>query len=217
MAIKYYPLSRVKTNLNTRGNVYSLNGKSYTGPYYLTYDGLAYTGVNPVTGPNELLQLLNIIDAPSGGTNLQSRYNRLIKPGTRPIQETIQASQQTSTVSLKQLVPYYPVMVESYYQTGYFTRYFAKKVNMNSYIMEISEEDWTNITNNEDSTYEDYEVMDMFWQLKGPKNDQRVSQYEIKAGVYDTNKRVTEGKAKSFNGIIQYIGGDYTKYARITD
>jgi hypothetical protein len=108
-------------------------------------------------------------------------------------------------------------MIESYYQTGYFTRYFAKKVNMNSYIMEISEDDWTNITNNEDLTYEDYEVMEMFWQLVGPKNDQRVSQYQVNAGVYDTNKRVTEGKAKSFNGLVEYIGGDYTKYARITE
>lgn len=217
MSIKYYPLSRVKTGLNTRGNVYSLNGKPYTGPYYLTYDGLAYTGKDPVTGPNELLQLINTTGNTQGVVDLRSRYSRSARVNNNSDQNTIQASQQAQAVSLKQLVPYYPVMIESYYQTGYFTRYFAKKVNMNSYIMEISEDDWTNITNNNDALYEDYEVTSMFWQLVGPKNDQRVSQYQINAGVYDTNKRVTEGKAKSFNGIVEYIGGDYTKYARITE
>jgi hypothetical protein len=57
----------------------------------------------------------------------------------------------------------------------------------------------------------------MFWQLTGPKNDKRVSQYQIIGGVYDTNKRVTEGKAKGFIGIVEFIGGDYTKFAKLTE
>jgi nitric oxide reductase activation protein len=35
-------------------------------------------------------------------------------------------------------------------------------------------------------------------------------------GVYDTNKRVTEAKQKTFRGIVEFIGGDYVKFARIT-
>jgi hypothetical protein len=43
-----------------------------------------------------------------------------------------------------------------------------------------------------------------------------VSQYQIKGGVYDTNKRVTEQKALTFRGLIEFIGGEYTKFAKIT-
>jgi hypothetical protein len=56
----------------------------------------------------------------------------------------------------------------------------------------------------------------MLWQLTGPLNDTRISQYQIKGGVFNTNKRVTEAKQKSFRGIIEFIGGDYIKFARIT-
>jgi hypothetical protein len=56
----------------------------------------------------------------------------------------------------------------------------------------------------------------MLWQLTGPLNDTRISQYQIQGGVFDTNKRVTEAKQKGFNGIIDFIGGDYTKFAKIT-
>ena len=86
---------------------------------------------------------------------------------------------------------------------------------MSSYIMEISYTDWATIKSKED--YEDYQTIELFWQLTGPLNDKRISQYQIKGGVYDTNKRITEGKAKGFNGLVDYIGGDYTKYARITE
>ena len=58
--------------------------------------------------------------------------------------------------------------------------------------------------------------MDMLWQLTGPLNDTRKSQYQIVGGVFSTNKRVTEAKQKSFRGIVEFIGGDYVKYARIT-
>ncbi len=61
-----------------------------------------------------------------------------------------------------------------------------------------------------------YETADILWQLTGPLNNKRISQYQVQGGVYDTNKRVTEAEAKTFRGLVEFIGGDYTKFARIT-
>jgi hypothetical protein len=61
-----------------------------------------------------------------------------------------------------------------------------------------------------------YESTSILWQLTGPLKDTRISQYQIKGGVYDTNKRVTEQKALTFRGLIEFIGGEYTKFAKIT-
>jgi len=211
-SIKYYPLSRVRTGLNTSGNQYRLNGQPYRGPYYLTYKGEAYTGKNPAVGPNELLQPINLVSQVGVG-NIQNRRSRLAVetlPTTRAAINTIAFQPE-----LKQLVPYYPVVLESEYTQGHFTRYFAKKVNTNSYILEISYEDYINIA--EDNKYEDYEATDLFWQLTGPLTDKRVSQYQIIGGVATTNERIVTTKAKSFNGLVEFIGGNYTKFARITE
>lgn len=210
MAARYYPLSRVRTGLKTGGTQYLLNGQPYRGPYYLTYKGEAYTGTNPATGPNELLTPRN-----DEGTQLV-RGTR--STTARPDDQSRRAAlpQDRNRLALTQIVSYYPFPLEVDYERGYFTRYFAKKANTNSYIMEISYDQYVDITEVNNPAFEDYLAVDMFWQLKGPRNDTRVSQYEIRAGVYDTNKRVTENTAKGFRGLVEYIADDYTKFARIT-
>ncbi len=204
----YYPSTRIKTNLYTRGNEYQLpNGRSYTGRYYLTYKGEAYTGINPVVGTNQLLKPIPTNTDPAAPANsytVASSQNQ-----SRFVNE--------SEIQLKELVPYYPIPTESDYNLGYFTRYFAKYVTGPQYIVEISQTDYANIKNgNVAPTILSYETEQMLWQLTGPKNDTRISQYQIKGGVFDTNKRVTEAKERTFRGIVNYIGGDYTKFARIT-
>lgn len=213
MAFKYYPASRIRTGLKTGGNQYTLNGRPYSGAYYLTYKGEAYTGANPATGPNELLTPRVAETAVSANRLLKRKSALAIQREAAEINRT--QIVPGAVVELKQIVPYYPVVTESDYQLGYFVRFFAKKVNMNSYIMEISYESYINITENTDVSYEDYQAVKMFWQLTGPLNTVRLSQYEVKAGVSDTNKRVTENTAKGFRGLVEYIGGNYTKFARI--
>ena len=213
MSIRYYPTSRIKTGLKTAGNQYLLNGKPYKGDYYLTYKGEAYTGKNPTTGPNELLTIIGS-DNPLGTAARQTTRAAAVRGGNSGI--GVVYDKEKRQTSLQQLVPYYPFPLENDYTRGYFTRYFAKKVNTSGYIIEISYDQYVDTIEENDPAFEDYEAVDMFWQLKGPLNDQRLSQYEIKGGVYDTNKRITENTAKGFNGLIEFIGGDYTKYARIT-
>lgn len=215
--IKYYPLTRIKANLYTRGNTYELNGKPYTGRYYLTYDGKAYTGVNPILGNNKLLTLLKQSldsNSPKLGASTAIAGNYQYNDYTKA---RSQNTQGTSLTNLQDLQPYYPVVTESQYQVGYFTRYFAKKITGPGYIFEISQADYAVLQSNDyPEDFRLYESVSLIWQLVGPLRDVRVSQYQIKGGVYTTNKRITEQKALSFKGLVEFIGGDYTKFARIT-
>ena len=215
--IKYYPQTRIKTDLYTRGNAYKLpNGTAYTGRYYLLYDGTAYTGANPVVGTNQQLTPIN--------SRSSTLTNSTASPSTQYEVTTFKNSFSNknnnttlSDLELKELVPFYPTPVESDYQLGYFTRYFAKNVTGPGYILEISQNDYANVTDGVyNSTSLLYEVTTLLWQLTGPLNNRRLSQYQIQGGVFDTNKRVTEAKTVSFKGLVDYIGGDYIKFARIT-
>ena len=214
--IRYYPLTRIKTDLYTRGTTYKLpNGEPYIGRYYLTYEGKAYTGANPTVGTNEEL------------TRLEATSNKISQASSTGTVYTIVKSQNTisqtgltaalSNNQLQELEPYYPVVLESDYQIGYFTRYFAKKITGPGYIFEISKAQYANIQNNANpQDFLVYESTSILWQLTGPLRNTRVSQYQIKGGIIDTNKRVTEQKALTFRGLVEYIGNDYTKFARPT-
>lgn len=217
MPLKYYPLNRVVTGLYTRGNEYlTPDGKLYTGKYYKTFDNKAFTGTNPVLGTNLLLTpVTQDPDNHRGGrtpTLAAETYAALQNSNLNPDRNT------DNNGRLTELAPYYPSPLDSDYARGYFTRYFAKTVSGPGVIFEISKLDFTKIQNGdiEVENILGYESIDMLWQLTGPLKDTRISQYQIKGGVFDTNKRVTETKNKVFNGLIDYIGGDYIKFARIT-
>lgn len=205
--LKYYPLTRIRQNFYTRGTEFQLpDGKFYTGRYYVTYDGKAYTGINPVLGTN-----LPLTEA-SKNQNISTTKKTYAQAA--PSQQS-QLSQ--NDLELTELTPYYPVVLDSDYARGYFTRYFAKNVSGPGFIIEISKLDWTKIKNgNVSPNVLGYQTTEMLWQLTGPLKDTRISQYQIKGGVFDTNKRVTESKAKGFNGLVAFIGGDYIKFAIIT-
>ena len=206
MSLKYYPLTQIRPNLYTRGNEFTTpNGKPYVGRYYLTYDNKAFTGINPVLGDNEELTVIR-----SNSNNSSDAY---IVASTQNTQKRT----KNSDVQLSDLTSYNPVPIASDYSRGYFTRYFAKNVSGPQYIIEISQMDYSQLQNgNVSPNVLGYESTSMLWQLAGPLKDTRKSQYEIQGGVYDTNKRVTEAKQLGFRGIIEFIGEEYTKYAKIT-
>lgn len=206
--IKYYPLTRIKQNQYTRGGEFQLpNGTFYAGRYYLTYDGKAYTGINPVLGSNEPLK------ASSTNTNTTVAKASYANASTSGAQKEI----PQSDLELTELAPYYPEPLSNDYTRGYFTRYFAKNVSGPGFVLEISKLDWTKIQNgNVAANTLGYQTMDMLWQLTGPLNDKRISQYQIQGGIIETNKRITEAKNKGFNGIVAYIGDEYTKYSKPT-
>lgn len=218
MALKYYPLSRIIPNKYTRGNEFLLaDGSSYTGKYYITYNNRFFTGINPVLSTGkEIFRIRDAKIVPTNTSSIPNPFNR------GSINTTAQQIFDTATGQfsgpLTELSPYFPIVLTSDYARGYFTRYFAKNVIGPGFILEISKEDWSQIQNGGvDRGVLAYETMDMLWQLTGPMYDTRKSQYQIVGGVYTTNKRVTESKQKTFRGIVEFIGGDYTKFAKITD
>lgn len=215
--VKYYPLTRIKTNLYTRGTTYkTADGKPYTGRYYLTYEGKAYTGTNPIVGTNqELSPIVKPLNQDSPIRIQQSQNYAVAK-----LQNTVSQNQLdllTNKQQLEELQSYYPVVLDSDYEKGYFTRYFAKNVSGPGYIIEISQGSYASIQNkNYPADVLVYEVTSILWQLTGPLHDTRISQYQVQGGVYDTNKRVVEAKNLGFRGLVEFIGGDYTKYAKVT-
>jgi len=211
MPLKYYPLTRMKTDLYTRGNQFvTPDGKFYAGKYYKTFDDKAYVGANPVVGTNVELREVK----------LDLEHANIGRPPTLEADTYTVVAENPRVVSdglLEELIPYYPEPIPSDYQQGYFLRYFAKNVTGPQYVVEISQIDYYLLEQNKIApNILSYQYVSMLWQLTGPLRDKRVSQYQIIGGVFDTNKRVTENTQKGFRGIEEFIGGDYTKFARIT-
>jgi hypothetical protein len=219
MTLRYYPQTQIKQNLYTRGGQLTLvDGTNYSGRYYVTSDGKAYTGINPAIGTNQLLipATIKTTNTTNNITSTTLSLNPAIVQATSTSGNLNPISSAEASV-LTKLNPYYPVPLDTDYQRGYFTRYFAKYVTGPGYVVEVSEADWTKIQNGQVSTTSlGYESTSILWQLTGPLHNTRVSQYQVKGGVYDTNKRTTETAAVGFIGLKAFIGEDYTKFAQIT-
>lgn len=211
--LRYYPSFRIKTDLLTNGSEYNTVNGPYKGRYYLTYDGRAFTGPNPIVGPNEELFSNKFEQTNStflNNSNLSGNVKNIIAQKTGVSIKKAQAKRDSPT-------PYFPIPNESDYKKGYIMRSFIKKVNDMGFIIEISPEEYDNFQNgtvNYDvSFYLTYQIM---WKITGPLNNVRLGQYETRAGIIDTNKRLVETGNKTFLGLTDFIGGDYTKFARPT-
>jgi hypothetical protein len=111
--------------------------------------------------------------------------------------------------------PYYPYPLEEDYNKGYIIRYFAKKKNDSGYIVEISENEYNSIQKGTAPyNVSMYMTGKIFWKLTGPLNSIRISQYDTRAGIVETNKRLVEDLDKRMLGMVEFINGDYSKYSR---
>lgn len=231
MALRYYPSFRIQTNQSTSGGDYTVNGQLYKGKFYLTYDGSAYSGENPLTGPNQLLQpvpqydnapVLSKKTLPSILTDSLAKVTPNISSLRAPDQQqTMKQTTKTWSSTVKNPTggptPYYPYPLDTDYTRGYIIRNFAKRVNDVGYVVEISPDEYTNIQNgNIQYDVSMYMTGQIFWKLTGPLNSVRISQYDTRAGIIETNQRLTETLNKTFLGITDFIGGDYTKWAKPT-
>jgi hypothetical protein len=207
--IRYYPKSKVKTNLTTSGNEYTESGIPYSGKYHLTFDGRAFSGPDPIIGPSiELTKIEDYTNAP--GVAGQSLSAKSIRTLTK--QAKLTGKSQSAPV------PYYPSPLKSDYDKGYVIRYFVKRINQQGYVTEVSEQEYNSIKNGTaDYDISMYQAIGLFWKLTGPLNQKRVSQYDIRTGIIDTNKRLVEDANKSFLGIKEFIGEKYDQFAKPTE
>ena len=221
MPIRYYPLSKIKAGKKTNGGEFLLDGKSYRGSYYQTFDGQYYTGVNPIIGKNEKLTK---ITNPKTSIHPQSVVNKQPRNMLLEIENTEVDMQSIAKpvfpVPQFKGVPtsYFPLAVESDYSKGYLTRYFIKKTNSKGYVTEISPEEHAAVLNGAvpyDVSF--WQTIEIFWKLTGPLKAKRISQYQVRAGIIDTNQRLIENADKTFVGIKDFINGEYDKFARVTE
>lgn len=209
MPLRYYPSYATINNLTTNGNEFFLNGIPYSGKYYETIDNEFYSGPNPETGPSERLLKINSYAGTPGLDNIQLSFNSQKELAIKTNVQSNRIQGQPSS--------FFPQPTEEDYTKGYITRYFTKKENEKGYIIEISRDGYNDIVNG-DTDYDIrlYQVTTILWKLTGPLNNTRKSQYNVIPGIIETNKRLTEAANKNFLGIVDFIGGDYTKFARPT-
>jgi hypothetical protein len=208
--LRYYPSYATINNLITRGNEFFLNGLPYSGKYYETIDGEFYSGPNPETGPSEkLIRINNYIGTPGlNNTQLPFKIKEQLALKTNILQPNRIQGKPNS---------YFPQPTEEDYKKGYITRYFTKKENEKGYIIEISRDEYNDIVNGEtDYDIRLYQVTTILWKLTGPLRNTRKSQYNVIPGIIDTNQRLVESANKNFLGIVEFIAGDYAKFARPT-
>lgn len=209
MPLRYYPSFKVQTNLNSKGGEFTLDGKPYTGKYYLTYDGRAFTGPDPQIGPSQLLTKTLSFPQTPGLNNL-------------PIPDSQKKDLAFKTNIRANRIPgkpnsFYPQPTEDDYKKGYVIRYFTKRENEKGYVIEISRDEYNSIINGTaDYDISIYQTTTILWKLVGPLRSVRQSQYNIIPGIIETNERLTLAANKTFLGILEFIGGDYAKFARPT-
>jgi hypothetical protein len=209
--LRYYPSFKVITNLNSQtGELLNIDGSVYKGKYYLTYNGKAFSGPSPEVGPSD----------PLIKAELDSRRTTIINNLNIPYAEKLSLIQKTN-LKLDRIPgkpnSYQPFPTDDDYTKGYLIRYFIKKENQNGFIIEISENEYNSILNGTaDYDIRPYQVTTILWKLTGPLKSTRQSQYNVIPGIVDVNQRLTETANKNFLGIVDFIGKDYTKFARPT-
>ena len=103
------------------------------------------------------------------------------------------------------------------YERGYYLRYLAQKRKGQTYsIVEIDQSTYDDLTKYKQKyNYLTWKAIKLFWQLTGPKRDNKTNKTQVVAGIEDTNIRLIRQQEKGFPGLAQYLR-DPLQYARIT-
>jgi hypothetical protein len=217
--MKYYPLSRIVTGSVTSGDEFLIKGVPYVGPYYRTYDNKYFSGNDPVTGDNDELIFRN--NPELGSDDKVLGYNPLSSLVTNKNSDdynNIKGINIQETVSYVGIPSYFPQPTDIDYKRGFIMRYFVKKRNQNGYLIEVEKDIFESLKEvNSQYGYETYHSIDTFWQLTGPLHDFVDTKTGIRtSGIIDTNKRLIESKDKVFRGLLEFIGGKYSKFSKPT-
>jgi hypothetical protein len=198
--MKYFPKSRIVTNQTANpGQFTTPEGKDYTGPFYTTFTGESFTGIDPSNGPST--PLLTYIPPSSGFKD--------------PSVESYKQLNSTVNVNLVNPTPFTPIPTEADYQLGRITRYIARqKGGVQFRVMEIDKTTFDNLTKQRgDVNYSTWRAISIQWQISGPLHDELVNGIKVRPGIIDTNEKVLNQAEKNFIGIKQYLSNP-TQFAR---
>jgi hypothetical protein len=226
--MSYYPLSQIKTNIYSNGDLVTKFGESYTGYYWKNSKGEFFSGRNPQDTPSqELFISLNpdpLVDPPNPKANDPissiseiSPFNTLTTyPGDSDPSMPLEYKLSNFIVydydelkpfsvkgSLPRYSPTYPTPQD--YEIGEFRRFFCKKSNEIQYI-EIDPKQYSLLA------FKDPQIL---WQLYTPFNIPWVISSPI-GEAERVNKNIVELTMKQLKlpRFNDYLKNDYLKYIR---
>jgi len=199
--MKYFPKSRILTNQTANpGQFKNPDGSDYTGPYYTTFDGKSFTGIDPSKGSSIPLTPSLVSSGLSNTDYTAESYKRL------------NSSVDTNLVDP---IPFTPRPTEADYKVGRITRYIARQKGGTQFrVMEIDKPTFDNLTKQRgDVNYSVWRAISIQWQISGPLHDELVNGIKVRPGIIDTNEKILNQAEKNFIGIKQYLS-DPTQFAR---
>jgi len=192
----YFPKSRIITGMISNNEFATNDGNSYNGPYYITFNGKYYTGLNPQSKnsveifknyeKDEIIKKNNL-------NELSIKYNK--NNPSKVVKEYLEPKQYSYKINKEE------------YQNGKITRYFAKERKIRNYkIMEIDKNTYDDILNKKGIyNYPGWDVISLFWMISDGK-------FPL-SFVENQNKRILEIKNKSFIGLREYLT-DLTQFSK---
>ena len=206
----YYPKSQITTNLFTLGDEYVYVGTTqvYSGSYFKTSDGNAFTGKNPNNKPNNPIELssINLNDFQPFNTELEEFPNSydIINDDYYWAKGI---NQNEVTPIPKPPIQITPLPSPNEYSIGEIQRYFTSKINEIKYT-EINETQYTSFINNESTVLSSlYIAFQLPWVITGNRSN-----------AYNVNMKTVNRVQKNFKlqGFKSYFKGRYDQLFRYT-
>lgn len=202
----YYPKSKIKENLFTKGGEYFVTAtqENYTGYYYKVADSQYFTGKNP-SSPNSFSLTPYSTPQPqnlSSPPQLSSKINYSVI--TDP--SYLESKNITNFFIVNNLPIYYhPIPTEQDYQIGEFERYFLSKINETKFVETNKLEYLRYLNSDPDVSYQLYTPIKLSWVLTGKREQ-----------VYEVNLKSAERVQFNFRlrGFTQYFKGRFTQFYR---
>ena len=206
----YYPKSQITTNLITLGDEYVYVGTTqvYSGSYFKTSDGSAFTGKNPNNKPNNPIELssINLNDFQPFDTELEEFPNSydIINDDYYWAKGI---NQNEVTPIPKPPIQITPLPSPNEYSIGEIQRYFTSKINEIKYT-EINETQYTSFINNEPTVLSSlYIAFQLPWVITGNRSN-----------AYNVNMKTVNRIQKNFKlqGFKSYFKGRYDQLFQYT-
>jgi hypothetical protein len=178
------------TRFRIQGGLYSgpeqwqlTDGTEYIGMYYRYRGGNAFTGASPTDPTTQPLLPYDV--------NFQ-------------IKKTYTASaKRLQSRDFEALTPSTPLPDASDYESGYWTRYFARHANDTNVLFEINKAAFDRWQSSTALERDFYEAVTVQWKLTGKREDTEVAGITIE-GVESFNRRSTA--RSSFADLDRYVG-----------
>ena len=204
MAI-YYPPNQIRPNLlaNTGEFVFASNTLPFSGSYHQLSNGRYYTGALHSNDSVEIIPISSITQPSSISNDPRVNATLVVVDDTNTTNSVYSRLTNQDTLVKEAPTNLQNLPTEQNYQVGEFTRYFAKKINQDSYL-EFTKDLYDRLISKDPSIYyEQYIAFKMPWKLTGNKEQ-----------TYKVNRNLTVLVSQQFQlpRFGRYLKDDYLKY-----